>query len=197
MKPVYPTRVCSLLVNSLCRRFAAALLLLSGLGYSSRIDAEGTKQVMPSATNGTGIIVSTTATFPLGNVGSYLGAPLDDRIQIHIKDFTTEILYYGFNWETLSPATPINTYSDVYMNIYNPAGTLVSTVHLPSTTGSAGFISTFLSAAAGPQIGGFPAGGYVPLTFTPTMNGDYYVSFYRSTDGGVTHIAGGESMLAK
>src|SRR6185437_11383001 len=39
--------------------------------------------------------------------------------------------------------------------------------------------------------------GYTPLSFTPTMNGDYYVTFYRSTDGGVTHIAGGESMLAK
>jgi hypothetical protein len=197
MKPVYPTRVFSLLVNCITRHTAATLILLSGLSYSSRIDAEGTRQVMPSATNGTGLIVSTTATFPLGNVGSYLGAPADDHIQIHIKDFTTETLYYGFNWETLSPATPINTYSDVYMNIYNPTGTLISTVHLPSTAGSNGFISTYLSAVAGPQVGGLPLGGYLPLTFTPTMNGDYYVSFYRSTDGGVTHIAGGESMLAK
>jgi hypothetical protein len=200
MKPVYPTRVFSLLVNLIARiphNIPAALLILVGMGYHSPIDAEGTKQVMPSATNGTGLIVSTTTTFPLGNVGSYLGAPVDDRIYIYVKDFTTETVYYGFNWETLSPATPINTYTDVYMNIYNPAGTLVSTVHLPSTAGSAGFISTYASAVAGPQIGGLPLTGYVPLTFTPTMNGDYYVSFYRSTDGGVTHIAGGESMLSK
>lgn len=164
--------------------------------------AEGTKQVMPNATNGTGLIVSTTLSFPLGNVGSYLGAPLDDRIQIHIKDFTSEILYYGFNWEPLSPAgTPsTGTYTDVYMNIYNPAGTLVQTINLPSTVGSPGFIggaTGYINAIQGPQIGGLPLNGYLPLTFTPTMNGDYYVSFYRSTDGGATHIAGGESMLSK
>ncbi|HEV9035640.1 MAG TPA: T9SS type A sorting domain-containing protein [Puia sp.] len=198
MKPVYPTRVFSLLVNLIRhRRFAAALLILSGIAYSTRIVAEGTKQVMPSSTNGTGLIVSTTASFPLGNVGSYLGAPVDARVYIYVKDFTTEKVYYGFNWETLSPATPINTYSDVYMNIYNPTGALISTVHLPSTTGSAGFISSYASAVAGPQIGGLPLSGYVPLSFTPTMNGDYYVSFYRSSDGGVTHLAGGESMLSK
>ena len=195
MKPVYP-RVLSLLVNFLNRKTPAAFLILCGLGYGSRIDAEGTRQVMPSATNGTGLIVSTTASFPLGNVGSYLGAPNDDRIKIYIKDFSTEVLYYGFNWETLSPATPINTYSDVYMNIYDPTGALVTTVHLPGAA-AAGFISSYTSAIAGPKIAGIPLGGYNPLSFTPTMNGDYYVSFYRSSDGGVTHIAGGESMLAK
>ena len=43
--------------------------------YSIR--AEGTKQVMPNSTNGTGLIVSTTTTFPLGNVGSYLNDTLN------------------------------------------------------------------------------------------------------------------------
>ncbi len=41
---------------------------------------------MPNATNGTGLIVSTTTTFPLGNVGSYLNCPVDDRIYIHINE---------------------------------------------------------------------------------------------------------------
>src|SRR5713101_5665116 len=77
--------------------------------------AEGTREVMPIQTNGTGLIVSTTTSFPLGNVGSYLGAPADDHICIHIKDYTTENFYYGFNWEPLSPAgTPsTGTYNDV------------------------------------------------------------------------------------
>ena len=183
MKPLYSTRT--------------FLILLSFAITASGTLAEGTKQVMPSATNGTGLIVSTTTSFPLGNVGSYLGAPNDARIYIHIKDYTTESFLYGFNWETLSPSTPISTYSDVYMNIYNPLGTLVLTVHLPSTTGSAGFISSWASAIAGPQMAGVPLAGYSPLSFTPNMNGDYYVSFYRSTNGGTTHIAGGESMLSK
>jgi len=178
------------------------LVSMSCLLESPGVRAEGTKQVMPNATNGTGLIVSTTTTFPLGNVGSYLGAPVDDRIQIHIKDFTSEVFYYGFNWEPLSPAgTPsTGTYTDVYMNIYDPTGTLVNTIHLPSTVGTPGFIggaTGYINAIQGPIIGGVPINGYNPLKFNPTMNGDYYVSFYRSTDGGVTHIAGGESMLSK
>jgi hypothetical protein len=174
-------------------------LCLTSLLYPFGGSAEGTKQIMPNPNNGTGLIVSTTTTFPLGNVGAYLNCPVDDRIYIHISDFTTETLYYGFNWETLSPATPISTYSDVYINLYDPTGALVPgyPVNLASTAGSAGFISTYIQAIQGPQIGGAPANGYLPKIFTPTMNGDYYVSFYRSTNGGVTHIAGGESMLSK
>jgi hypothetical protein len=178
------------------------LAFLCCLTRPDGVRAEGTKQVMPNNTNGTGLIVSTTSSFPLGSVGSYLGAPIDDRIQIHIANFSTEVFYYGFNWEPLSPAgTPsTGTYNDVYMNIYDPTGTLVQTVHLPSTAGTAGFIggtNGYLNAIQGPQIGGVPTNGYLPLSFTPSMNGDYYVSFYRSTDGGVTHISGGESMLSK
>src|SRR5450755_1473965 len=90
------------------------LLLVS----TSRVWGEGTKEIMPNSTNGTGLIVSTTAAFPLGNVGAYLGAPVDDRIYFRIKDFTTELLYYGFNWETLAPGGAIVSYTDVYMNVY-------------------------------------------------------------------------------
>lgn len=187
MKPVYPKRVIRILIYLACVLTA------------SRIYAEGSKQVMPNAANGTGLIVSTTTTFPLGNVGSYLGAPVDARIYFRIKDYTTESLYYGFNWETLAPATPINTYNDVYMIVYDPTGAQVGTpIHLAYANGQAGWINTAAQANTwGPIIGGIPTNGYTPAVFTPTMNGDYYVSFYRSSDGGNTHIAGGESMLAK
>jgi hypothetical protein len=175
---------------------------MSCLLETAGVHAEGTKQVMPNQNNGTGLIVSTTTSFPLGNVGSYLGAPNDDRIYFHIKDFSTEVLYYGFNWEPLSPSGTPNTgtYNDVFMNVYDPSGTLVTTVNLPSTVGTPGFIggtNAYINASAGPKISGIPSNGYSPLSFSPAMNGDYYVSFYRSTDGGATHISGGESMLAK
>ncbi|MDP4149411.1 MAG: hypothetical protein Q8927_02585 [Bacteroidota bacterium] len=160
-----------------------------------RLWAEGTKEVMPDSTNGTGLIVSTTASFPLGNVGAYLGAPADDRIYFRINDFTTENLYYGFNWETLAPSGSIVPYSDVYMNIFFPSGALAATVHLTGT--GAGFISNYATAVAGPNIAGLNPSGYNPLSFVPTANGDWFVTFYRSTDGGVTHLAGGESMLSK
>ncbi len=197
MKPVYLFRVL-LFVRTLIKRTVPLLIVVDLaclLGSPLSSYAEGTKQVMPNPTNGTGLIVSTTTTFPLGNVGSYLGSPVDNRIYIHIKDYNAETLYYGFNWETLSPSTPISTYSDVYMNIYNPSGTLVSTVHLPGAT-APGFISSYTSAIQGPIINGAPTTGYNPLTFKPTVNGDYYVTFWRSTNG-TTHISGGESMLAK
>ena len=60
MKPVYT------------RRVRGALFILSGLGFlsPSGLHAEGTKQIMPNPNNGTGLIVSTTTTFPLGNVGA-------------------------------------------------------------------------------------------------------------------------------
>ena len=199
MKPVYTRRVLNLPVRSYRSRSLGALLILLGvfLLNAFSVRAEGTRQVMPNPNNGTGLIVSTTSSFPLGNVGSYLGAPTDYRIYIHIKNFTTEMLYYGFNWETLSPVTPINTYTDVYMNLYDPTGALVPGYPILLPTTGAGFISGYTAAIQGPKIAGAPNNGYVPLTFTPSMNGDYYVSFYRSEDGGVTHITGGESMLAK
>ena len=191
MKPVYTRRNLILL--------CPILSLAVGLSPQS-LRAEGTRQVMPNATNGTGLIVSTTTTFPLGNVGAYLNCPVDDRIYIHIANYTTETLYYGFNWETLSPATPISTYSDVYINLYDPTGALVPgyPMNLASTAGSAGFISTYGQALTGPQIGGSPAGGYIPVIYTPTMNGDYYVTFYRSSKTAGKRIStGGESMLSK
>ncbi|MES1160316.1 MAG: hypothetical protein ABUM51_06155, partial [Bacteroidota bacterium] len=171
---------------------------------------EGTKEISSTnpagSINATGLIVSTLPSFPLGNVGSYVTAgtpvpgPADNRIYFRIKNFSIEKLYYGFNWEALSPSgNPANTpYKDVYMLIYDPNGNQVGApVHLPSTTTPGpGLITTWLSAILGPNIGGSPSGGYNPLIFTPTMNGDYSVSFYRSSDNGVTHDIQ-ESMLSK
>lgn len=157
------------------------------------LHAEGTKEVMPTNSHGTGLIVSTIAAFPLGNVGSHLGAPVDKRLYFHIKDFTTENLYYGFHWMFLTTGTPV-VYNDVYMRIYNPSGALVIQLLMPTT--GAGYINSYAEAIAGANIGGATPTGYSPLMFTPTQNGDYWVEFYRSTDGGITRLAGGESMLS-
>ena len=198
MKPLYAT---------LCLLFS---LLFSG-GYI--VQAEGTKEIMPTfptnATNATGLIVSTSTGFPLGNVGSYVTttgltpAPSDNQIKFRVKNFLTETLYYGFNWEALAPnGTPSTTpYSDVYMLIFDPTGAQVGLpINLPSggsAAGTAGVISTWSTALFGPNISGTPSIAYYnPLTFKPTMNGDYSVSFYRSSNGGVTHNIA-ESMLSK
>jgi Secretion system C-terminal sorting domain len=161
---------------------------------TNQVRGEGTKELMPNNVNGTGLIVSTTATFPLGNVGNYLNCPADNRIYFNIKDFTKENFYYGFHWVFLTPSGVIKTYTDVYMRIYSPAGALVSTINLPNA--GSGFISTYASAVAGPNIGGATPPGYNPLLFTPAQNGNYWIEFYRSSDGGATKIVGGETMLS-
>jgi hypothetical protein len=158
MKPVYTIRVALLI-----------LVNLSCLLGPSHLLAEGTKQVMPNSTQGTGLIVSTTSSFPLGNVGSYLGAPVDQRIYFYVKDWQNESLYYGFHWETLAPSGTINVYNNVYMRVYDPTGAQVGSPILMPTTGN-GYLSTYNLAATGPSIGGSPF-GYKALTFKPAMNG--------------------------
>lgn len=198
MKPVYTYGVSR--PSARISSFKAALLILLNIGYllsPSSTRAEGTKQVMPVYANGTGLVVSTTASFPLGNVGSYLGAPVDQRLYIHIKDFSTEKLYWGFHWETLSPSLPIDSLTNVYMRIYDPNNNEVARILLP--TSGAGWIPGdslgWQKACFGPSLLGSP--GYNPQIFTPAMNGDYYVEFYQSNDGGATHPSTGESMISK
>ncbi|MBC7829562.1 MAG: T9SS type A sorting domain-containing protein [Chitinophagaceae bacterium] len=161
---------------------------------AKNLQAEGTKEVMPTNAHGTGLIVSTIAAFPLGNVGSHRTASADQRLYFHIKDFTVENLYYGFRWSFLTIGAVGAPYADVYMRIYDPTGTIVALINLPNT--GAGFINTYTEAITGPNIGGATPAGYNPLMFTPTQNGDYWVQFYRSSDGGVTPLPAGESMIS-
>jgi hypothetical protein len=82
------------------------------------------------------------------------------------------------------------------MIIYDPNGNPTGPpINLPSVfTPGPGLISGWTSACLGPKIGSL--GSYNPGIFTPTMNGDYFVSFYRSSDGGKTHNIQ-ESMISK
>jgi hypothetical protein len=204
MKPLYLLWALVLSVYSfLTRSIKAPLyfffpLLLIGT-YTVR--AEGTLQVMPTGTvNGTGLIVNTSSGFPLGNVGSYLGAPSDLQLKFRIKNYLTETLYYGFHWEQLTPNINDTAHlNDVYMIIYDPLGNPVgSPIKLASiTTQGPGFIQTYNNAKQGPKMIPTSPIGYNAATFTPSMNGDYHVSFYRSKNGGVSEIAGGSSMLSK
>ncbi len=173
--------------------FFAAFLCLFAAMITRQVYGEGTQGLMPNNTNGTGLIVSTTSSFPLGNVGSYLSCPVDNRIYFNIKDYTKENLYYGFRWNLLGLSGTVTSYNDVYMKIYDPTGSLVSTIRLPVS--GAGFMTSYARAVNGPNIGTATT-GYDPLEFIPLKNGDYWVEFYRSSNGGTSAISGGQSMLA-
>src|SRR5690606_30074946 len=49
-----------------------------------------------------------------------------------------------------------------------------------------GLIDSYTEAITGPNINGLTPAGYRPITFDPTINGDYSIELYRSVDGGAT-----------
>ena len=170
--------------------FAASFVGLLGLFLllnPLNAKAEGTSTVSTSTIN------TALSILPDQNRGSYLGSSDDNWVYFRIGDHTTENFYYGFNWVQYSSTTstlvnpPI---ANMYMRIFNPNGVQVgSPINLP-TFGS-GYISTFNQASIGANISGSHPGGYTPLSFNPTMNGEYHIEYYISNDGGVTAVTGG------
>ena len=167
------------------------LFLLTFLYLNVSTFAEGTKEVSPSENNLTGLAAITTT-----GAGSYFGCPEDNRIYFNIKDFNTERFYFGVRphyYNTITGKTGTTWCADsIYVRIFNPSNAIVFQQKLDTTAGNAGFINTYAQAIAGPNVGGF-SGGYNPLTITPLMNGDYWMEFYYSNDGGATMIANATS----
>ena len=168
------------------KKFLFFLLAFSLLNIT--VFAEGTKEVSPSENNLTGLAVLTTT-----GAGSFLNCPEDNRIYFRIKDFNTEKFYFGVRPHYYNSLTgkPNSTWcaDSIYVRIYNPSGAVVFQQKLDTSAGSAGFINTYAQAIAGPNVGGLATAGYNPLTVTPLMNGDYWMEFYYSQDGGATMVA--------
>jgi hypothetical protein len=166
------------------------LLFLFLLFSSQLLKAQfGTHDVSPNEINLTGLAVQ-----PSVASGSYLNCPKDNRIYIHIKDSSTEKLYFGFrphyyqNFTIGGVTKPIQRWcaDSIYIKIFRPDSSVAFTAKLDTTVGSAGFINNYIEASAGPKIGTFNPTGYIPLILTPTINGDYWINLYYSHDGGVT-----------
>jgi hypothetical protein len=156
------------------------LIAFSLLGRQHAAYAEGTATISPSSAN-----ITALAIIPSGGSGSYLGCSQDNRIYFNIANNATENLYFGFNWRNYSAPGVNPTIANMYIKIFNPSGVQVSGPTQLNNTG-AGFISTYAQAVAGPNVAGSTPTGYTPLSFDPTVNGDYWVEIYRSNDGGVT-----------
>ncbi|MEZ5047733.1 MAG: hypothetical protein R2831_12165, partial [Chitinophagaceae bacterium] len=157
------------------------LSVLPKLGF-----AEGSSTANPNSS-----VVTALSILPNQNRGSYLGCNTDSRIRIRIVDNATENIYYGFDWRAYSSTvvtTPAPAITNMYMRIFDPNGTQVAQINLPSS--GAGYISGYSDANIGANIAGSAPGGYSPLSYNPSMNGDYWVEFYQSTDGGNTMLSG-------
>ncbi|HUC82955.1 MAG TPA: hypothetical protein VMR70_18750, partial [Flavisolibacter sp.] len=136
--------------------------------------AEGTAQVMPSATNGVALYISVA-----NGSGPYRGAPSENRIRFYIKDAATENFYFGYRAYDRNPSA-----QNIWYRIVNASGTqVVAPTQLSSANGTVGRINSHAEAVAGPDFGTF-TGGYTPRVFDPAANGEYYIELYVSTTGG-------------
>lgn len=153
--------------------------------FSSFFNAqEGTKQVSPLATRLSGLYYS-----PGSNYGSYLNAPADNNIDFVITNFATERFYFGFSWTNYgntAAATQVLNYSTqsefMYYRILDSNGVpVVGPTLLPRAVGSAGQITTYAQAVAGPNIAGTNPSGYLPIQFTPTKNDTFVIQYWRGT----------------
>jgi len=138
---------------------------------TTHLQAEGTKQLMP-ASSSYGYVQFNDVGRPFA-----LTTNTDSLYRLYFRiSNTTEKVYFGFKRLSSSTAT-----SGTF-RIKNPAGSIVYTQTTIPSTGT-GYISTYAQAVAGPKIGGTPAAGYTPFTFTPAVTGDFYIEFASNSNG--------------
>ena len=135
-----------------------------------KVFGEGTKELSPDPSQIASIVLN-----PAGSTGPYQGASQEDRIYFRISDAATENFYFGAgNFRTSNTGA---VYPNVWMQIKNSAGAVV---HGPVYMNGSQ-ITSHAQAVAGVNIAGSVPGGFTPLTFDPSANGDYYIEFWQGT----------------
>ena len=102
------------------QRIKFVAFLFFSLLLTSNAFADGTRQVMPNATNGTAIYIRTDAS----NSGPYIGAPESNRLYFTIADATSENLYFGVQARVRNSYQGGNNplLTNFYYRIFNAAG---------------------------------------------------------------------------
>ena len=176
--------------HTLLKRLIVLLCVVASV-FNYDANAEGTKTVSPTSSNLTSLVI-----IPYRNSGSFLNCNEDNRIYFRIKDHTVENFYFGFDWRQYQNGVTsgtIGNLTDVYYRIRRPDGSVAVGPNLWNPNSNIGKINTYNQAIAGPNINGLNPSGYVPLTFDPTTNGEFWIEMYRSNDGGATMIPNGNS----
>lgn len=143
------------------------LLLIALLMAVQALYAEGTKEIMPTASSHGMVII-----YPGFTDFATYGCSDDFRLKIRVNT-ASENIHYGFG-EVLESDGSIVAGNTEY-RIISPTGTVVFTGTVPKA--GTGFISTHAQAVAGPTATSGSTGGYAGLMYNPTMSGDYYIEF--------------------
>ncbi|MGD1847202.1 MAG: hypothetical protein ACFB10_17565, partial [Salibacteraceae bacterium] len=156
------------------------LFLYFGTLGLSTVLAEGTKQFMPSSSTDIRVQVFDNGN-PDRDFMTYI-ADTASRLHIRISDVNNEMIYMGFRQDN----------GDVYWRLRDPLGNIVISPSLVPSSGT-GYINNYNSAVAGPDILD-PTDGYTPITYTPSIPGDYYIEF---NPGDPDNYIGGSSNVKR
>ena len=148
------------------------------------IQAEGTKEMTPTSTaNNVDLQINRSSQGGFASTfAGWTATSVNDRLFIHIRDFTTERILVGFQKATSG---------SVFYRIKRPDGTVVAGPTAIPNSGN-GFIDTWSQANIGPSTLTGNTGGYSPLELnlnanTATrFNGDYYIEFNTSSSSANT-----------
>lgn len=149
------------------------LLFVLVLFFSSLVSlADGTKQLRKETSEKSAIQLYGQE----GGVGPHrksatYEADSSQRIYFTVADFTKELVFLGFQLDSI--------YKDsTFFRIKDKDGNIVMPARRVPVNGT-GFINNYDEAVSGPNFPGFITNptGYSPFLFTPTHNGDYYIEF--------------------
>jgi len=133
--------------------------------------AEGTKEIMPNAGETAQLLIANgTVSGQARDPFAIYNGLADYRLFIHIEDYTTEVIHFGLGQSSGSAVT---------WRIHQPDGTVDWTGTTPSAT-QPGYINNYTEAVSGPLI--LNPTGYSSLSYTPTLNGDFFMTFQVSNN---------------
>ncbi|MEI6059569.1 MAG: hypothetical protein WCR72_02620, partial [Bacteroidota bacterium] len=180
-------------LKRLLRCWLATLIL--GFFATTVVFAEGTKQLEPNGASGYLKIIFHQNAWTSNGWRINFALPNCDtsyRLHVHISDFTTEKILFGFN-DFAATGIPTPQSQNIYYQLRKPDGVLtnpgtpVYPTYQKIATSGVGFISSKTDCYNGPITG-----GYSPITYTPDMNGDYYFEFASDAAGNSSTFDGVE-----
>jgi gliding motility-associated-like protein len=151
--------------------FAGVLIIVSGLLSPLTGIAEGTKQIKPDSAYNVDLWIQSGgwySCFATEQCGP------DQKLFVHIAH-PGEKIYLGFRSDSLGV-----TFKIKLNNITKLTKTIVMVDGMP------GYIKYYSQAVAGPVI--LDPHGYIPVTFVPSVAGDYSIDFVMSGAGDVLPV---------